>query len=498
MRGVVAVRCFMGIDLGTSSVKALLVDERGGILGSAQRDYDIRKARAEYAEQDIEALWEAARAVIAGAIAAAGIDAGEIAGIGYSGQMHGLVMVDWEGRPIRDAIIWADQRSASAIEAIHRVIPREEYQAVSLNALSTGFLISSLMWVKEHEPENFARIAKVMLPKDYIRWKMCGEYGTDPSDASSAAIFDTAGRNWAWNFIDRLGLPRDIFPPCSESFALAGEVTHACAAATGLRAGTPIVYGGGDTPMQAVGNGLIAPGTLTANIGTACQLAAILDAPRHDALYRTNTFCHIPASTWMLMGAHLSGGVALKWLRDQVFYMKNYDEMTAVAAEAPAGSEGLLFLPYLSGERTPCNDPNARGVWLGLTLRHGRAHMIRSAMEGIVLGMRSSLEIFEGLGVKAERIVASGGGARSQLFKQIQADVFGREIYTNAGNEQACTGAALTAAVGVGAFADFGEACAAMVRYSPEVVAPDMKNHKLYEERFAVFKEIYEHNRTLF
>ena len=492
------MRYFMGIDLGTSSVKALVVDERGGIAGSAQRDYDIRKERIEYAEQNIDMLWEATKQVIAGAIESAPVDAGQIAGIGYSGQMHGLVMLDRNGTPIRDAIIWADQRSASAIEEIYGIIPRDEYHSVSLNALSTGFLVSSLMWVKMNEPQNFEKIAKVMLPKDYLRLKMCGEYGTDVTDASGALIIDTAKRDWAWSFIDRLGFPRDIFPPCHESFEVAGEVTAACAAETGLKAGTPIVYGGGDTPMQGVGNGLIAPGTLTANIGTACQLAAILDAPKHDALYRTNTFCHICDSTWMLMGAHLSGGVALKWLRDQVLLMGSYDEMNGVAEQAPAGSEGLLFLPYLSGERTPCNDPNARGVWLGLSLKHSRAHMIRSVMEGIVLGMRNSLEIFEGLGVRYDRIIASGGGARGQLFKQIQADVFGREIYTNAGNEQACTGAALTAAVGTGAYASFREACEQMVRYSPDVVAPNMENHKLYEERFQVYKEIYSHNKDLF
>ena len=315
------MRYFMGIDLGTSSVKALIMDERGGIIGGAQQGYDIRKERIEYAEQNVDMLWEATRKVIAGAIDAAPVGSEEIAAIGYSGQMHGLVMVDRDGQPIRDAIIWADQRSASAIEEIYGIIPRDEYQSVSLNALSTGFLVSSLMWVKEHEPRNFEKTAKVMLPKDYLRLKMCGQYGTDASDASSAAIFDTAKRDWAWDFIDRLGFPREIFPPCHEAFEIAGEVTASCAAETGLRLGTTVVYGGGDTPMQGVGNGLIGPGTLTANIGTACQLAEILDAPRHDALYRTNTFCHICDSTWMLMGAHLSGGVALKWLRDKVLMM---------------------------------------------------------------------------------------------------------------------------------------------------------------------------------
>ena len=492
------MRYFMGVDLGTSSVKALIVDERGGIVSGAQQGYDIRKDRLDHAEQNVDMLWEATRQVIAGAVSSASIGADQIAGIGYSGQMHGLVMVDREGKPIRDAIIWADQRSAGSIEEIYETIPREEYHPVSLNALSTGFLVSSLMWVKRHEPRNYERIAKVMLPKDYLRFKMCGLYGTDASDASGTGIFATGKREWAWDFIDRLGFPREIFPECHESSHVAGEVTRACAAETGLRAGTPVVYGGGDTPMQAVGNGLTAPGTLTANIGTACQLAGILDAPRHDALYRTNTFCHICDSTWMLMGAHLSGGVALKWLRDQVLMMGSYDEMTAVAAEAPAGSEGLLFLPYLSGERTPHNDPNAKGVWLGLSLKHGRAHMIRSVMEGIVLGLRNSLEIFEGLGVEYDRIVASGGGARGRLFREIQADIFGREIYTNAGNEQGCTGAALTAAVGVGAYASFAEACGQMIRYSPEVVAPNMENHKLYEDRFAVYKEIYSRNREFF
>lgn len=489
---------YLGVDIGTSSVKSLLMDAEGRIAGTSQIGYDIIKSSLKYAEQNMEEIWEATRKTIADIVRRYPKEAAKIQGVSYSGQMHGLVMVDKDGNLIRNAIIWADQRSAEEIEKIYQIVGKDAYRNVVLNSLSTGFLISSLVWVMEHEHENYERIHAVMFPKDYIRFRMCGELGTDMSDASSGAIFDTCKRQWAWELIEKLGIRKEIFPECRESSEIAGEVTKDCAAQTGLKAGIKIAYGGGDTLMQGVGNGIIAPGTLAANIGTSCQLSGGFHEPVYDKEFRTNTFCHVKKDLWLLMGAHLSGGVAMKWLMNQILDMGSFDEMTALAATAPAGSEGLVFLPYLSGERTPHNDPDARGIYFGMTLKHTRAHMIRSTMEGIVFGLRSSVEIFKELGIEYHKIIASGGGARGQLFLQMQADIFDCDIYTNQGSEQAGIGAAITAAVACGEYRDYEEACSKLVHMKDEVVSPVRENQKYYEEQFAVYKELYCHNKDLF
>ena len=267
---------------------------------------------------------------------------------------------------------------------------------------------------------------------------------------------------------------------------------------TGLKEGIKIAYGGGDTLMQGVGNGIIRPGVLAANIGTSCQISGGFNEPLYDEKFRTNTFCHVKEDLWMLMGAHLSGGVALKWLMNNILEMGSYDEMTSLAASVPAGSEGLVFLPYLSGERTPYNDPNAKGIYFGMTLKHERAHMIRSTMEGIVFGLRTSIEIFKDLGIEYHKIIASGGGARGKLFLEMQADIFDCEIYTNQGNEQACIGAAITAAIAAGEFGNYEEACDKLVHMKDTIVTPNHENQKYYEEQFAIFRELYGHNADLF
>lgn len=489
---------YLGIDLGTSSVKSLLMDAEGNVAGTSQIGYDIVKEQLQYAEQDMEDLWNAASRTVSELVVRYPEKMKCVKGISYSGQMHGLVMVDREGRLIRNAIIWADQRSQKEIDSIYETVGKDEYQGVVLNSLSTGFLISSLMWVKNHEPENYEKIQYVMFPKDYIRYRMCGEYGTDMSDASSGAVFDIKRRKWAWELIGKLGLRKEIFPECHESCELAGTVTRQCADETGLKEGIQIVYGGGDTLMQGVGNGIITPGVLASNIGTACQLSGVFAEPLYDKEYRTNTFCHVQKDLWLLMGAHLSGGVALKWLMQKVLYMDSYDAMTDVAAKAPAGSEGLLFLPYLNGERTPCNDPNAKGIYFGMTLKHDRSHIIRSTMEGIVFGLRTSMDIFKSLGVQYDKIIASGGGARGQLFLQIQADIFDCEIYTNEGSEQAGIGAAITAAVACGEYKNYEEACSKVIRIREAAVCPNRENQKMYEEQFAIYRELYGHNKDLF
>ena len=318
---------YLGVDVGTSSVKSLLMDSEGKTVGTSQIGYDIIKEKLQYAEQDMEKLWEATKETITDLVKRYPEESAKIHGISYSGQMHGLVMIGADGKLIRNAIIWADQRSEKEIQKIYDITGKDTYRGTVLNSLSTGFLISSLMWVKEHEPENFEKIRYVVFPKDYIRFKMCGEIGTDMSDASSGAIFDTKKRDWAWGLIEKLQMPKQIFPECHEAYEAAGTVNKECAEQTGLKEGIKIAYGGGDTLMQGVGNGIIRPGVLAANIGTSCQISGGFNEPLYDEKFRTNTFCHVKEDLWMLMGAHLSGGVALKWLMNNILEMGSYDEM---------------------------------------------------------------------------------------------------------------------------------------------------------------------------
>ncbi|MCI8591797.1 MAG: xylulokinase [Lachnospiraceae bacterium] len=492
------MRYFMGVDLGTSSVKAVLMGEDGRITGLSQREYGMDKPRATYAEQDMEVLWRAVREALCELTGRCREHLGNLCGVGFSGQMHGLVMTDREGSPVRKAIIWADQRSEEAVASLYRQIPEEQYRQITLNALGTGFLIASLLWVRKEEPRNFERAYRVMLPKDYIRFKMCGEWGTDMTDASGTGVFDTAHRNWAWEIIDRLSISRELFVPCFESGELVGKCTRQSFAETGVPEGTPIVCGGGDTLMQAVGNGIMEPGILVSNVGTASQVACAVDAPLCDPLYRINTFCHVREGVWMMVGANLSGGVSLQWLKQNILHMDTFDEMAALASQSPAGSGGLLFLPYLNGERTPWNDPEARGIYFGLNLNHTRADMIRSTMEGIVFNQKCSLEILQDRGLSFSRIISSGGGARSRLFREILADVFGKEICRSLVKEQAAVGAAVTAAVGVGVYRDFSEACRCITRLDRDVVEPDPVRVRRYEEQFQQFKALYPANRRLF
>lgn len=494
-----AEKYYLGIDIGTSSVKALLVDTKGRAASGAQEEYEIRRPKAMYAEQDMDEIWAAVRKTIRAVMAKRPELAGSIGGVSYSGQMHGLVMTDRDGNLIRDAIIWCDQRAASQIQSIYESIGRERIRAVVRNELSTGFLISSLLWVRENEPENYEKIHKVMLPKDYIRFKMCGEIGTDYSDASATAIYDTGKNEWSWELIGELKLEKSFFPACHGSSEIAGVITEECAEKTGLKKGTPVTYGGGDSIMQQAGNGVFDERSpWIANIGTGCSLNCVSGSALCDSQYRINIFSHLVPERWMLMGAALSGGVILKWLKNQIFGYGNYDSMTAEAASVPAGSEGLFLLPYLDGARCPVNDSQASGIWAGLTLKHTRAHMIRSAMEGIVYSMKVPFQIFEELGLRTERVIASGGGARGELFLQIEADMFDREIRKTAENEQSCLGAAITAAVGTGCYGSFEEACGRMVRYEDSVTVPRKENVKIYEEGYQRYLELYPNNREWF
>ncbi len=492
------MECFVGIDLGTSSVRAVAVDPAGRTLADGQCEYDIQKPELNRAEQDMEQLWQATVQAVRKMLDGRSDIREGIRGIGFSGQMHGLVMADKKGRPIGNAIIWADQRSAGQIEDIYARVDREKLSSVFCNRLSTGFMLPSLMWVREHEPERYERIYKIMCPKDYIRCRICGEWGTDASDGSGTGLWDMKKRTWASTMLRELEIPADILPESHEAYEKAGEVTQECSELTGIRKGTFVAYGGGDSLMMELGNGMIRSGLMASTIGTACHLTCALEEPLYDPLLRTNTWCHGSERLWSIMGAHLSGGVALKWLKNNILGEENFDAMTARAEQVPAGSEGLLFLPYLNGERTPHNDPDAKAVYLGMTLKHRSAHLIRSTMEGIVYSMKESYNIFRSLGITGDRIIAAGGGAKSPLFRQIQADMYDCPIYTNQGKEQASIGAAMTAAVGSGYFQNYKEACEAMVHLNREVTEPVKENVKVYEEEFHRFKEIYAANKHLF
>lgn len=488
----------MGIDLGTSSVKTVIMDLDGNIVGIGQENYDVQTPSIGYAEQDIELLWEATARTIRQAITNGNINSSDIKSIGFSGQMHGLVLLDKQMKPIRPAIIWADQRTKQEINNIYSIIGMDEFRKTTLNSLSTGFFICSLMWIRDNEPKNYNEAYKAILPKDYIRYKMCGELATDVTDASATLAFDTAKRCWATDIIEKIGIDPGLFPKHGESYQIAGEITKECEEKTGLRCKTPLVYGGGDSLMHSVGNGIIKPGVVSANIGTAGQLSSAVNSPVFDKQFRTNTFCHAQDDLWIIFGGHLNGGIVLKWLRDNYFPQLSYKEFDNIAEGIPAGSEGAIFLPYLSGERTPYQDPFAKGILFGMTLRHSYKHMVRAVMEGVILSLRLSLEIFKELNIPVERVVASGGGANSNIWLQMQADIFNTDIYTVSGKEEACTGAAIVAGVGVNIYKSIEEACLFIIKYKQKVTVPNVENSKVYNEAFEKYKMLYINNKNLF
>ena len=487
----------LGIDLGTSSVKCVLTDPAGRAQAVTQREYAIDTPHPGWAEQDPQTWWQACAEATSEAVSGA---ADEVGAVSFSGQMHGTVLLDAGGRPLRPAIIWADQRSARQCEQIYEIVGRDRLAAATCNPVAAGFMAASLMWLKEHEPDTLAQTSHVLLPKDYVRYRLCGTIGSEPSDAVSTLLFDTRRSEWADAIIDVLGLPRDAFPAITPSHAVVGEVTREAAEETGLRAGTPVVAGGGDQPVAAVANGAIDKGILLSTIGTGGQLLTPASQPTYDSRLRTHTFCHVVPDRWFLMGATLSAGLSLRWLRDGVLGGRerlDYDQLSAAAADTPAGAEGLIFLPYLVGERTPHLDPLARGCFIGLTLRHGVGHLARAVMEGVAFAMRDSLEIFRELGLSFDRVIASGGGARSALWRQIQADVYGLPVATVNVEEQAGVGAAMLAGVGVGIYRDFADAIEKVVDVTPRA-EPDGDRAALYSERYSVFRNLYPTLRQTF
>ncbi len=493
---------FLGIDIGTSGTKTLAIDERGKILAHATAEYPCYAPKPLWSEQEPDDWWNAVVATVRAVMQKGKLKPADVKGIGLSGQMHGSVFLDKQDRVIRRALLWNDQRTtAECAEIEERAGGRKKLIKMVANPALTGFTAPKILWLRNHEPKNFAKLAKVLLPKDDVRRRLTGEYATEVSDASGMLLLDVAKRAWSKPLLSKLELDEGLFGRCYESEEVTGTLTKAAAEELGLTTDCKVVGGAGDCAAGAVGNGIVNSGVLSTSIGTSGVMFVHSDEVKIDPEGRVHTFCHAVRGTWHLMGVTLSAGGSLQWFRNALCQelhaeakkkgLEPYDLLTKEAAAVAAGSEGLYFLPYLSGERTPHADPNARGCFIGLTLAHGRGHMVRSVMEGVTHSLRDSLEIFRELKIPVKQIRASGGGSRSPLWRQIQADVFGQKVVTLNAEEGPAYGVALLAAVGCGAFKNVQEACAATIRVEKET-PPQKPAVKTYDAAFSIYQRLYE------
>ena len=489
---------WLGIDVGTGGTRALLVDEAGQVRHSATAPHeDVRMERPLWAEQRPENWWDAARRAIRGVLAEAKAGGKDIRGVGLSGQMHGLVMLDASNQVIRPALIWSDQRSQPQVDWINRTIGEASVVRYTANPVLTGFTLPKLLWVRDNEPRNFERLRKMLLPKDYVRFQLTGDFASDVSDASGTALFDVVHRRWSLELVDALKLDRGILARIYESSEVTGSITAEAALETGLAAGTPVVGGGGDQASSAVGNGIVGKGVVSCTLGTSGVVFAHSDQPQYDPKGRVHTFCHAVNGAWHVMGVTQGAGLSLQWFRNQLSPGSAYDALTAEAATAPAGSEGLFWLPYLMGERTPHLDASARGGWVGLTAKHTRAHLIRSLLEGVSYSQKDGLDIIEQLGVSLDSVRASGGGTSSPFWRQMLADVFDKRVVTLQTQEGSAYGAALLALVGTGVYASVPEVCNAAIRevdsISPQPAAVRIyaAGHKVYQSLYPALEAFY-------
>ncbi len=466
----------VGLDVGTTGVKALALSPEGEVLATAEHGYPLSTPQPGWSEQDPEDWWRASEAALA--------DLGvEPAGIGLSGQMHGLVCLDSEERVLRPAILWNDQRTSAECEEIEARVGLERLIALTGNRALTGFTAPKLLWLRRHEPEVYARIAHVLLPKDYVRLRLTGKRATDVADASGTLLFDVAGRRWSDEVLDALELPAAWLPEALESPEVSGHWGS-----------IPVAAGAGDQPAAALGVGIDRPGPVSVVLGTSGVVLAALPAFQAEPQARVHAFCHAVPGGWQAMGVMLSAAGSLAWLRDVAG--GTYDELTAEAATWPPGVEGLTFLPYLQGERTPHADPGARGSFTGLTLRHDRGALARAVLEGVAYGLRDSLDLLRALGVEAEVGRASGGGARSELWLRIVASVLGIPLERTVSEEGSAYGAALLGGVAAGVFADVHEAVAACVRVR-DTVEPEPGWREAYEEGLLRYRALYPALRPL-
>lgn len=482
---------WLGIDIGTSSSRALLADEKGAVAGSHTSAHeDIIMQRPLWAEQRPENWWDAAQDAIRGVLRESGVSGKDVGGIGLSGQMHGLTLLDAADQVIRPALIWCDQRSQTQVDWINEQVGHEKVLEFTANPVVTGFTLPKLLWVRDHEPALFGKIRRVLLPKDYVRFRLTGEYASEVSDASGTALFDVVNRRWSYEMAGACGIDRSVLPAVYESVEVTGKVSRGVADATGLAEGTPVVGGGGDQAASAVGNGIVESGIVSCTLGTSGVVFAHMDQPAYDPQGRVHTFCHAVKGKWHVMGVTQGAGLSLQWFRNQLAPGASYDSLMEEAATADPGSQGLFWLPYLMGERTPHLDASARGAWVGLTARHTRADLVRSVIEGVCYSQRDGLDIIEGMGVPVSSVRLSGGGARSAFWRQIMADVLDKRVTTLASQEGSAYGAALLAVTGTGTYGTIEECCRVAVSEVAQTL-PKKTEAAEYRTRHATYQGIY-------
>jgi len=480
----------LGIDASTTATKAVLIAESGAVRGIGVSEYGFSVPRPLWSEQEPRLWWDGAVTAIRSVLDSTGVAGEDVAAIGLTGQMHGAVLLDRAGSVLRPAILWNDQRTGAECDAIRRAVGPERLISITGNDALTGFTAPKLVWVRDHEPDVWRRIAHVLLPKDYVRLRLTGEYALDKADGAGTLLFDLAARDWSAEVLAALEIDPAWMPPTFEGPEVTGLITGEAAAATGLRPGTPVVAGGGDQAANAVGVGAVAAGTVALSLGTSGVVFATTNRPLFEPRGRVHAFCHAVPGRWHMMSVMLSAAGSLRWFRDALAPGMEFADLVAPAAEVPPGSDGLWFLPYLTGERSPHADPLARGAFVGLTLAHDRRHLTRAVLEGVAFGLRDGLDLMIGAGMPApDQIRASGGGTASPLWRQILADVLGAEIATVNTSEGAAYGAGLLAAVGAAWYPSVEAACDALVSAtSAAAPGPDAAR---YAEAHAVYRDLY-------
>ncbi|MCL1834742.1 MAG: xylulokinase [Oscillospiraceae bacterium] len=480
---------YIGIDIGTSGTKTLLTDGQGNILRSQTREYPLSTPQNGWAEQQPE-LWrdaaiETIRAVLDG------IEATQIEAVGLTGQMHGLVCLDKADNVLCPAILWCDQRTAAECEEITSIVGKERLVELTANPALTGFTSPKILWLRKNEPGIYERTAKIMLPKDYVRYILTGENASDMSDASGTGLLNVAKRDWDPEVLIKLGIEKSLLGRLCESPEIAGRITQSAAALTGLPEGTPVVAGAGDNAAAAIGTGVCKDGQAFVTIGSSGVVYAHTSDMRFDAAGRIHTFCSAVPGEWHVMGVTLAAGMSLKWFRDNFMPGKPYNELDCLAEQAPIGADGLYYLPYLNGERSPHLDPNARGAFLGLSSMHEARHLVRSVIEGVTYSLRDCYDVILQTGLRFAEIAACGGGMSSAFWRRMTSDVFGARVTAAQTTAGPALGAAMLAAVGTGAYSGVAEACSAIADQQPDSVEPDPEAAKEYAKSYAGYKKLY-------
>jgi xylulokinase len=487
---------FLGIDVGTGGTRALVIDEGGRVISSATEEHRaFASPQIGWAEQNPCDWWRACGLAVHKALAEGHLPGDQIGCVGLSGQMHGAVLLDEQARVIRPALIWCDVRTEKQSQDLTAQIGTERLTQLTCNPALANFTLTKCLWVRENEAANWSRVRSLLLPKDYVRFELTGERATDVADASGTLLLDVAHRRWSKEMLELVQMDESLLPTLYESPEICGRISAAGAAATGLQSGTPVVAGAGDQAAGSIGIGVVSPGTVSATIGTSGVVLAATDDPALDPGGRLHTFCHAVPGRWLVMGVTQAAGLSLRWFRDQFGVgaddqLESYERLTTEAAKAPPGCDGLLWAPYLMGERTPYLDPKARGILVGLTASHTRAHVIRAILEGVAFSLRDTLTIFQEINISVKTIRLGGGGARSALWRQIQADIYGRRVETVAAEEGAAFGAAILAGVGAGAWPSVDAACDAVVRVAGNIT-PNSEASLVMEKAYAVYRRIY-------